>query len=181
MREALRGALLSVLFFGLLTFGTPVSAPAQNAPLDVGLEEVLTVVAKYVPLPSWRVTWAPAERPDSPSNQIQAALEAARKAARDAVRKVLRTSADKAGHTPKRVCSWYDENYRSKGASVVRIGIALGALVYMYWDLRDKDGKLSLQEIELKKQLGGVMAIIAAGGVGDAIVRDACNLMGHPI
>lgn len=113
----LRGALLSVLFFGLLTFGTPVPASAQNAPLEVGLEEVLTVVAQYVPLPSWDVTWAPAERPDSPNSQIQAALEAARNAARDAVRRVLRTAADNAGHTPGRVCSWYDENYRSKGAS----------------------------------------------------------------
>ena len=73
------------------------------------------------------------------------------------------------------------ENYRSKGASGVRIGIALAALVYMYWDLRDKEGNLSLEELELKKQLGGALAIIAAGGLGDTIIRDACNLVGHPI
>ena len=46
MRESLRGALLSVLFFGLLTFGMPVSAAAQDDPLDLELGEIVDVIAE---------------------------------------------------------------------------------------------------------------------------------------
>ncbi len=100
----------------------------------------------------------------------------------ESLKRILRAMADEAGHTPERVCRWYDEAYRSKGASAIRIGMAVGALLYMYWDLRDKEqGGLSLKEAELKNQLAGVLVIVAAGGAGDTIVRDSCNLLGHPI
>ena len=180
MRETLRGALLSVLFFGLLVGNGPAMA-SNDDPEDWGLGEVLEVIGEYVPVPRMKI-FTPPPNPESMGAEFfQSMEESAREAIYQSVKRILRGLADQAGHTPERVCSWYGENYRSKGASAVRIGIALAALVYMYWDLRDRDGKLSLNELELKKQLRSVLAIIAVGGLGDAIARDSCNIVGHPI
>ena len=182
-----RGALSSVLFFALLVGGTPGVGLADDDPEDWGLGELLAVVRNQVPVPRLQITIPPSspvrgEGGIGPiGHEIGIATEAAREVMLRSVKATLRQMAHQAGHTPEGVCGWYDRNHRSQGASGVRMGIALGAFVYMYWDLRDSEGKLSIKEAELQKQLGGLLALIVAGGGGDSIVRDVCNAAGSPI
>ena len=51
------------------------------------------------------------------------------------------------------------------------VGDAAAVCSRLRW-LEGVEAHWSLNEIELKKQLKGVLALIAAGGLGDSIVRD---------
>lgn len=187
MREMLRGALLSVLFLGLMTGGAPTMAAADD---KVTLNEVLNVVGNYIPIPTLSVPLGaqPGVNMVGPGAgglgpELGYLDESIRQGVQKAVKKALSAAAKTAGGTPEKVCGWYGEKRHSRMASAVRIGVAVLALAHIWLDLTENEifGKPSLKNAELKKQLAGAMGLIAAGGQVDSIIEDFCNLVGHPV
>ncbi len=171
--------------------GTPTGALAQakkkKAPIDIGFTDAIKVVAKKVRIPvprGWQMQWPDYNKQPHPNegySQVQDAIDVAKRIANEAIRQTLAHHQRTTGNTVESICQWYDRNYRSKGMSILRVGMALGGLLLMYWDLKTKRGTLSIKEAELKNQLAGVVLIIAAGGHADSIVRDACAALDNPI
>lgn len=139
MRETLRGALLSVLFFGLLIGGVPTMAAADDNDKPT-FTDVITVIEKHVPavrkvisiggtLPeAWDVLGGVSLGP-APVNHEEVG---------EAVNKALKTLMDAAarqlGDTAAKVCSnWNSEP--ASGVSLAKMAVyvlAAGAVVIAY-------------------------------------------------
>ncbi|MDE2850427.1 MAG: hypothetical protein OXP74_07405 [Acidobacteriota bacterium] len=176
MREALRGTLLSVLFFALLIGGAPTMAGAEDD--KPTFTDVVTVVEKHVPtvrkvitiggtLPaSWGVLGGASLGP-APINH-----EEVNEAVNKAVKKLMKAAAEKYGEHASEVCrKWHAEP--PGGVSLAKAAVyvlAAAAVIYKYATSDDD---------EKNKIAAAAIAALASTTLLEKAMDEACKAFGH--
>ena len=176
MREALRGALLSVLFFGLMIGGAPTMAAAEDD--TPTFSDVITVVDKHVPairkvitiggtLPgAWDVIGGSSIGPAPINNQEVS------EAVNKAIKTLMEAAAREYGEYAEDVCeSWHTEP--PGGVSLAKTAVyvlAAAAVIYKYATSDDD---------EKSKIAAAALAALASTTLLEKAMNEACKAFGH--